>query len=616
MAIIQRKITTKYLLGFTTCFIFIISGFVIAQDTPSAQPTLPPVDSTATQDETPNETDDSSSELTSGLCPSLVQDGFTATELVCPDLIDGEICVGNGLVVSAPESANSFAQPGDRVVLTTLDEIQLQTSTTPDNVWTVLSASAIFDNTAGTFALGSQMLIFGDVTIADATDSEDEVTSFQTGTVLVAGGMNVRREPSTAGTIIWQLTNNEEVVVTGRSPDQVWYRIEIPSTFGGAGWVYYQYMQVELPEQLPFATIDSPVPELIGPEYKKMQSFDLISATTDDTCSETPDSGVMIQSPDGQPNDLKLRVNNVVLTFNGTIFLKAQAGNSLQIDVLEGQASASVLESNATAQVGSRIEVSLDANLMPLSPPTTIEFDSEELIGLPTRLFARQFVIGGAVTSENNDIADPTVCTLDAGESDSNIRQGPSTDYITTAILDANTSVTAFAQTRDSAGFVWYETPNGFIRFDTVTESDACTSLPAADLSTLPPPEPTTESAAEADLAPPDSTNSLISELLGEVCGNGNIQTSFNATSSEALAYAVGGNWIATANTTATFAVQGAVARGEYGDVIRLIDSNGGIISGSETSESLTVTFDSDVTFTTNISASRDNFVILTVTCP
>src|SRR5690606_22767538 len=57
--------------------------------------------------------------IDTNICPIAIQDSFTAIEILCSDISNGEACIGNGTVESVfgADVGNSFSQANDRVAL-------------------------------------------------------------------------------------------------------------------------------------------------------------------------------------------------------------------------------------------------------------------------------------------------------------------------------------------------------------------------------------------------------------------------------------------------------------------------------------------------------------------
>jgi uncharacterized protein YgiM (DUF1202 family) len=559
-------------------------------------------------------------------CPTLVEESFTALEQVCTGLSTGDACIGNGTIEGTSSiDGLQFAQPGDIARVTSFDALNLRTSNTPGTVWSVMTIQLELRSTDGDVPVGVQTILFGNVSITD----EGRVGSggAQDATVIAGRGMNVRREPGTTGVVVWQLQSGEQVIATGRSADREWIRIQIPNRFQGIGWVYAPYLEVEGgADSLPIVNANSPAPELTAPEFGPMQAISLETANFPAECTDIPPSGLLMQTPSGLPDEVRLQVNGAEIIFNGAVFVQATAATALQVYILEGQATVTANGTSANGGSGTFITVTLDAESNATGAPLAAAFEIADFDQLPIRLLDRQFVLSTSepVQPESNTssaegfaspttasgfgtsapTATPQVCTLTAPDV-RNVRSGPGTDFEIVRVLQAGDSVTGIGQTRDADGFPWYQTNDGFIRLDAVNASGACAELP----SVTPPPTEV-----------PAATNTpeggfLESTTLGAVtCPGGQVSASGTSDGSQ-LFITLGGEWTIGAGTTATFSTQGGLLRPELGDYIQLVTADGTVIAESNDGRVLTVTFEQQQTFTARFSAANGDVVVMSARC-
>lgn len=560
-------------------------------------------------------------------CPTLIEESFTAVEQVCTGLTSGDACIGNGTIegVSSIEGLQ-FSQPGDIARLTSFDALNIRTSNTPGSVWSVMTAQLELNSTDGSVPVGVQTLIFGNVSITD--EGRVGGGGAQDATVIAGRGMNVRREPGTTGVVVWQLQSGEQVIATGRSADREWIRIQIPNRFQGIGWVYAPYLEVEGgADSLPTVTANSPAPELTAPEFGPMQALALETANFPAECATTPPSGLLMQTPSGLPDEVRLQVNGAEVTFNGTVFLQSTAATALQVYVLEGQATVIASGTSVDAAVGTFVTVTLDGDSNASGAPLAATFSPTDFETLPIRLLDRQFVLSAAAPPVDTSVGDetgfasptvatgfgtaaptatPEVCILTAPDV-RNIRSGPGTEFEIVQVLQAGNTVTGIGQLRDASGFPWYQTEQGFIRLDAVNASASCGELPTV---TFEPPATSTPESSEAE-----QVASFQSSTLGTVaCPGGQVSTTGTSDGSQ-LFIALGGEWTVPAGTTVTFSTQGGLLRPELGDYIQLVAADGTLLAQSGDGRTLTVTFDQQQTFTARFSAANGDVVVMAARC-
>ncbi|MDQ7026532.1 MAG: SH3 domain-containing protein [Anaerolineae bacterium] len=558
----------------------------------------------------------------SPVCPTLVEESFTATEFVCEGVGTGEACIGNGTVEAifgAADTGAVFANTGDTIRLTSLEELSLRSTSTANGVWTVVNARIELNSTDGAIPVDVPLLMFGDVTLSDTGQIASGVA--QNGTVIAGRGLNVRRTPGNDGVLIWQLDAGEQVLATGITSDRQWIRIQIPSRFSGIGWAYAPFIEVDGgSDSLPFVTASSPLPNLTPPEFGPMQSVELLTANNAPDCNAI-DSGILLQSPSGLPDKVRILINNVEIQLNGTAHIQAQADGVMTINVLEGEASLIVSGATTIVSVGNRATVSLNSNLQPSGTVQVSSITLSDFLDLPTRLLPRQIMLGTASTTTSDAPAPtqatgfgtpaptntPEACTLTARDSVRNMRTGPSTDYAIARVLQPNESVTGIGQV-NILGFVWYQTTEGgWVRFDSVEVSAPCTSLSV--VAAPPPPEPT------AIPTPDASSVGLNSSLLGDVaCPDGRVTASASSDGSD-ISIAIGGTWTAQAATTVTFTTQGGQLRPEFGDYIQIVAEDGSIIARSSEGRQLQVTFAQTTVFVARFSAANGDLIVMEAVC-
>jgi hypothetical protein len=117
-----------------------------------------------------------------------------------------------------------------------------------------------------------------------------------------------------------------------------------------------------------------------------MQAFYFQSNMNDAPCEEAPESGLLVQTPDGVAQ-IRLLVNEVYVQLHSTAFLQAQPGGSFTICALEGDIQVSVSQVTFPVFVGTCVDVALDDNLRPVSLPSwPYQYDFAAINPLPVDL--------------------------------------------------------------------------------------------------------------------------------------------------------------------------------------------------------------------------------------
>jgi uncharacterized protein YraI len=617
----------------------------------SAAPALPggdsptPAPSTTTEEGTGATTDGAITDSTTtseNQCPTLVQENFTlAEEFVCGNIQAGNVCAVSGTIdtVFAGDGTGSLSNPDDRVAFTSLDELGLRSTGTSNNAWAVVRGRLQLISTDGAVPVAPDMIAFGDLTMLDRGQVAGNGAA--EGTVIAQRGMVVRRTPDNQGTVVWQLQPGEIITVTGITPDRQWIRMEIPSFYGGVGWVYSPYIEVTGgADALPFVTIESPAPDLAPPDFGPMQSILLITSPIADECgTDIPDSGLLLQSPNGVPDAVRYLINDVEVQFNGTIFIQAQAESTLSVTILEGTATMLANDGSTTGNAGARLVTSMDANLDPVGAPRDEQVDLSTFAVLPIRLLPRQVALGTnsapantSAPAENQTTTEQTttdggfgtpppqpttqqcIVTAPSEGEPRNVRSGPGLAYPVIRNLANNAIETADGQATGSANFVWYQlTDGGWIRFDSVTSEGPCDSLPVVQAP--PPPQPTATPEPSEETSNPTEGAALASATLGAVtCPNGNITGSTTSDGSN-LFVTIGGTWTANAGTSISVTTNGGQLRPELGSYIQLVAQDGTVVAESDDQTTFAFTFQQNTSFDLRLSAGNGDVVFVRVTC-
>jgi uncharacterized protein YgiM (DUF1202 family) len=588
-----------------------------------------------------------SPDVSGDICPTGVADSFSAANFVCDGVRDGEACLAFGsvnAVVNANAQGETFANNGDIIPLNSLSEINLQSVGTANNFWTTVVVKPTFNTTDGNRALTADMIAFGDMTLVDT--GEVATGGAASGRVTAERGLIVRRAPDNNGVVVYQLQAGESIQVTGRTADRVWLRIQIPTLFAGTGWVYAPYIDVEGGQDaLPFVNANSPAPDLEPPRFGPMQSFLLLSQDTPPQCgSDIPDSGMLVQSPNGVPDAIAFRVNDVEIQLNGTAFLQAQTDDFLSISVLEGDVTVLYSTAEASASAGIRLNIPLDDNLDPVGAPQRESLLASTSASLPLSLLARQFGAPSADTGANpapTDVpqgfgtppvsdttdaqsfgtpagqdtsasADPA-CTLRTPDELRNVRRGPGLLYDVVNVIQPNRLLVATGRASDQFGMRWYQVEvGGFMRSDTVVADGDCDALPTVE----PPPLPTATPTPPPDPTAAPSVSALESTALGTVeCPGGTVTTSTTATGADATT-AIGGTWSATSDTSIFIQTQGGQLQPDITDYIRVQDAETGtVVAASGNENNLSTTFQQDTIFEIRMPATAGSVLIMSVQC-
>lgn len=310
-------------------------------------------------------------------CPQIVRQALASTETLCLQTGRNQACYGHLVLEASPQpniTQLNFDSEGD---LADVDKIQ------------TLRLS-MMDELAGTWGIGLMRLqanvpgkditlvFFGDVEF----DNMVTIESTQDVVVEATDMVNVRQSPSLGGRVIAGLAPGETVIANGRLADGSWVRVSLPDG-AGIGWVAGWLLADS--DTLDDLTVVEQSLARFGP----MQAFYFRSGKTDAACSEAPNSGFLVQTPEGIA-EVTLLINEVDIQLGSTVYFQAQPGGAMTIRVIEGSARVSAFGTTYTAYAGYEITVPLSEGLSPAGPPTSpAAFDAGVVQALPLNLLER-----------------------------------------------------------------------------------------------------------------------------------------------------------------------------------------------------------------------------------
>lgn len=107
----------------------------------------------------------------------------------------------------------------------------------------------------------------------------------------------------------------------------------------------------------------------IGAMSRPLQAFVVETGVDDAPCFAAPQSGMLIQTPEGVA-EINLLINEVHISLGSTAFIQAQPNGSMSVSLLEGSAHVRARNGDVTLVPGTQSEISLDENGIASAPPT------------------------------------------------------------------------------------------------------------------------------------------------------------------------------------------------------------------------------------------------------
>lgn len=340
-------------------------------------------------------------------CPSIVQEALSATDQACSTIGRNQACYGNvDLEATAREGVESltFSQPGDLVNIVDVRQFKLSPLDLTGSSWGValmkLQAN-IPDTLPGQ---NVTFLLFGNVEIENAVEPVSAAAAPDAITLPVTvNGMAPFMESLTSTAAPEMLASGAKATADGR--DLTGEMLHIVLDDGRAGWTMTQMVSIEgdvnsLPEldllsgETTAAAADS------TPAQTPMQAFYFRTGVGDAPCEQAPDSGILIQTPEGA-GQIEMTMNGVELRLGSTAYV--QSGGELTVNVVEGTGQVAAEGVTRVVPAGMRVRVpqeETDGHLVASGPPSLPEpYDETALAALPVSHLERDIIIAPALTT-------------------------------------------------------------------------------------------------------------------------------------------------------------------------------------------------------------------------
>jgi hypothetical protein len=165
----------------------------------------------------------------------------------------------------------------------------------------------------------------------------------------------------------------------------------LPDTLPGQNVTFLLFGDVEITNAVTADNADALQP---------MQAFYLRTGIGDAACEEAPESGLLVQTPEGA-SSVVFNVNGVDVEMGSTIFFQSDADDGMTVSTLEGAAYVASQEGRQPILPGTWVRVRLNRQLQAIGAPDLPESYEQRmrlLQQLPIRLLRRRINIARPLT--------------------------------------------------------------------------------------------------------------------------------------------------------------------------------------------------------------------------
>ena len=391
-------------------------------------------------------------------CGLLADTILDSVQSACGEVGDNEACYASSPVtLTLPDGVGAAFESGDTV---DLNSVGILSTTDPEgaNSLGIAIANAQMNLSEGVV----QMVLFGDATVTNLVEAMDGPLTTLNVTNIAGYPINLRDGASTNFNVAGTMDEDGSLVADGRNEAGDWFRVQSDD---GIAWVYTSLVSLD-GDTMELAVLDSPY-------TAPMQNFTL-SAPIDETACNIATSGLLLQSMGDAT--AQIGVNGVDVKFSSaTLLLQATAGETLNIQVIDGEAIVTSQNTERTAVSGELVTVGVDENLLATAPPSIDgDYDFADVAGAPTALL--------------NEDALMCVAGVGYGDEAVSVYGGPGDEYnlIQTMENDGHFGVLGYAENDDT---LWWKVDTGrnqsWVPQASVRTAGICSTVEVAEIPPL-----------------------------------------------------------------------------------------------------------------------------------
>lgn len=389
-------------------------------------------------------------------CGVLVDSILESAQESCGDVGDNQVChAASPVNLMLPDGVTAEFESGDLLDLSAVDTLS---STDEDNGLGIAIANAQMNLSEGSV----QMVLFGDATLTNLVEAMDTPLATLTATNIAGYPVNLRDGAGTNFNVAGTMDEDGTLTVDGRNDAADWFRVQ---TDDGIAWVYISLIALD-GDASTLTVLDSPY-------TAPMQNF-ILSAPIDETSCNVATSGLLLQYT-GETS-AQIGVNGVDVKFtDATLLIQATPSETLNIQMIAGEAIVTSQGTERTAVDGELVTVGVDENLLATAPPSIDgDYDFANVAGAPTTLLSQDALM--------------CVAGIGYGDEAATVYGGPGDDYGVTETLEnsGHYSVLGYAENEDE---LWWQVETGrsqsWVQQSSVRTAGICSVVGVAEIPPL-----------------------------------------------------------------------------------------------------------------------------------
>lgn len=409
-------------------------------------------------------------------CGLLADTILESAQDTCGDVGTNEVCYAKSPIsLTLPDGVSADFDSGDRMDLSAVGSLST-TDADAESSLGIAIANAQMNLTEGAV----QLVLFGDATMINLVEAMDGPLATLTATNIAGYPVNLRDGAGTTFNVAGTMDEDAELTIDGRNEGADWFRVQ---TDDGIAWVYTSLVSVD-GDVRELTVLDSPY-------TAPMQNFTL-SAPIDETSCNVATSGLLMQYTGD--STAQIGVNGVDIKFtDATLLLQATPSETLNIQVIDGEAIVTSNATERTASIGELVTVGIDDNLIATAPPSIDgDYDFANIAGAPTPLLYDSSLM--------------CVAGIGYGDEAVSIYGGPSDEYTLIESMEStgHYGVVGYAENGDE---LWWKVETGrnqsWVPQSSVRTAGICSTVEVADIPALVTNTTQTTSGGNVSFVPP-----------------------------------------------------------------------------------------------------------------
>jgi hypothetical protein len=300
-------------------------------------------------------------------CEADILNVMSEIEQVCRTLGRNEICYGHPTIDALPineQISFTFDQPGDSTRVHHIRSLRLSTLDLQNGRWGVAQMRLLVPDE--TRANDVRLMVFGDVKLENGVE-ERPTAEIE---IVAARSINLRNLPGLSSLVVATLPPGTRVNAVARSEDNEWIQVEALAS-GQIGWVFSELIELT-DDRVSIEDLRIAATEDVFWQPMQVMSFETARYRG---CGSAVTDGLLIQTAEGLArvtfmiNEISVELLSAQQNGGATAFLQSDPVNGFTLNMLEGSAEVTALNTTVSITQGMKVTVPVTETYQPAGAP-------------------------------------------------------------------------------------------------------------------------------------------------------------------------------------------------------------------------------------------------------